>query len=89
MIPIHDIRDLSAAALTALLYVAPLLFLPLCLYFFAKRRRRLAWICAAIAIVSLAPLAAFLIVYYDAVTFPVRRQAEISVSRLRATSARR
>ena len=74
----HDIRDLLAAAMTALLYVVPPISILLAIWFFAKKRRRLAWLSACVAIVFLAPLAVFLVIYYSAVSFPERRAAEMT-----------
>ncbi|MBL8907697.1 MAG: hypothetical protein JNM20_13565 [Rhizobiales bacterium] len=74
----HDIRDLSAAVTTALLYVVPPIAILLAILFFARRRRKWAWASVAVAIVFLLPFAVFLVVYYLAVTFPERRAAEIS-----------
>jgi len=75
---LNDIRDVSAAAITALLYVVPLLSIPLAIFLFAKGRRTWAWVCTGIAILSLVPFAIFLVVYYNAVTFPERRAAALA-----------
>ncbi len=74
----HDIRDLSAAAVTALLYVVPPIAVLLAVGLFVKRRRNAAWIATAVAVVFLLPLAVFLVIYYAAVSFPERRLAEMA-----------
>jgi hypothetical protein len=74
----HDIRDLSAAVVTALLYVVPPVFILLAAWLFAKRRPTPAWLSAGVAIVFMLPLTVFLVVYYSALTFPERRAAEIA-----------
>ena len=74
----HDIRDLLAAAMTALLYAVPPVAIFLAIWFFAKGRRRAAWLSTSAAIVFLLPLMAFLFIYYSAVTFPERRAAEMA-----------
>lgn len=74
----HDIRDLLAAATTALLYIVPPISALLAIWFFAKRRQRLAWLSISVAIVFLLPLAVFLVIYYSTATFPERRAAEMA-----------
>jgi hypothetical protein len=74
----HDIRDLLAAAVTVLLYVVPPVAIVSAAWFFLKGRRRAGWLSAGVAVVFLLPLAAFLVSYYSAVTFPARRAAEMA-----------
>jgi hypothetical protein len=74
----HDTMSILAALLTGLLYVVPIVSIALAIYYFMRKRRGLAWLCTGIAAVSLAPLAVFLVVYYDAATFPGKREAALA-----------
>ena len=78
MISVHDTMSILAALLTGLLYVVPVASIALAVYYFMRRRRGLAWLCSGIAALSLAPLAVFLAVYYDAATFPAKREAQLA-----------
>jgi len=70
--------SILAALLTGLLYVLPVVSIALAIYYFMRRRRGFVWLWSGIAALSLAPLAVFLAVYYNASTFPGKRETEIA-----------